>query len=373
LKNCKAMSGSPPDILDDVRAAIASVALPDGAALGGSNRVLGLSINGGRVSLSLTIKPEEHEAFVPVRDAVEERLRALPGINSVFVVLTADTPAAQHPIPPKLGHSSAKPKPLAHVRHVVAVASGKGGVGKSTTTVNLALAFRALGWKVGVLDADIYGPSLPTLLGLTGKPAKGQGRNLLPMQAYGLKAMSMGVLVDPETAMVWRGPMIMSAITQMISDVDWGALDLLLVDMPPGTGDAQLALAQGTDLAGAIIVSTPQDLALVDARRGITMFNKVNVPTLGIIENMSQFICPDCGSQHAIFGQGGAEREAARLGVPFLGALPLSMELRSASDAGKPILARDPDGPLGQLYQTMARTVMGALERKAGPQVTARH
>ncbi len=367
------MSGSPPDILDDVRAAIASVALPDGAALGGSNRVLGLSINGGRVSLSLTIKPEEHEAFVPVRDAVEERLRALPGINSVFVVLTADTPAAQHPIPPKLGHSSAKPKPLAHVRHVVAVASGKGGVGKSTTTVNLALAFRALGWKVGVLDADIYGPSLPTLLGLTGKPAKGQGRNLLPMQAYGLKAMSMGVLVDPETAMVWRGPMIMSAITQMISDVDWGALDLLLVDMPPGTGDAQLALAQGTDLAGAIIVSTPQDLALVDARRGITMFNKVNVPTLGIIENMSQFICPDCGSQHAIFGQGGAEREAARLGVPFLGALPLSMELRSASDAGKPILARDPDGPLGQVYQTMARTVMGALERKAGPQVTARH
>lgn len=368
------MSGSPRDILDDARAAIESVALPDGSALGGSNRVSGLSINGGRVSLSLTIAPQEHEAFVPVRDAVEERLRALNGVNSVFVVLTADTPATTNlSAPPKLSHAGTKPKPLANVRHVVAVASGKGGVGKSTTTVNLALAFRALGWKVGVLDADIYGPSLPTLLGLTGKPAKGQGRNLLPMQAYGLKAMSMGVLVDPETAMVWRGPMIMSAITQMLSDVDWGALDLLLVDMPPGTGDAQLALAQGTDLAGAIIVSTPQDLALVDARRGITMFNKVNVPTLGIIENMSQFICPDCGSAHAIFGQGGAEREAARLGVPFLGALPLSMELRSASDAGKPILARDPDGPLGQLYQTMARTVMGALERKAGPQATVRH
>lgn len=364
------MSGSDPDFLDQARAAIASVALPDGTVLGQSSRVSGLSFNGGRVSVSLQIVAGEHEAFKPVRDAVENKLRQLDGVTSVFVVLTADGPAAEQKTPPKLTTTPAKPKPLADVRHVVAVASGKGGVGKSTTTVNLALAFRALGWRVGVLDADIYGPSLPTLLGLTGKPAKGQGRSLLPMQAYGLKAMSMGVLVDPETAMVWRGPMIMSAITQMISDVDWGELDLLLVDMPPGTGDAQLALAQGTDLAGAIIVSTPQDLALVDARRGITMFNKVDVPTLGIIENMSQFICPDCGSHHAIFGQGGAQAEAARIGVPFLGALPLSMELRSASDAGRPILARDPDGPLGQLYQDMARTVMGALESKAGRQAT---
>lgn len=368
------MSGSDGTFLEDARAAIASVGLPDGASLGLSQRVAGLSMNGGRISVSLQIAPDEHEQFAPVRDEVEQRLRGLEGVTSVFVVLTSDRATAKAPPPPKLtaGPGAAKAKPLAGVRYVVAVASGKGGVGKSTTTVNLALAFRALGWRVGVLDADIYGPSLPTLLGLSGKPAKGQGRSLLPMQAYGLKAMSMGLLVDPETAMVWRGPMIMSAITQMISDVDWGQLDLLLVDMPPGTGDAQLALAQGTNLSGAIVVSTPQDLALVDARRGITMFNKVDVPTLGIIENMSQFICPDCGSTHAIFGEGGARREAARLGVPFLGALPLSMELRSASDAGKPILARDPDGPLGRLYQDMARSVMSALEAKAGPHVTAR-
>jgi ATP-binding protein involved in chromosome partitioning len=368
------MNGSDSNFLDDARNAIGSVALPDGTRLDRSDRISGLSWNGGRISVSIQIVPSEHEAFAGVRDAVEARLRALDGVTSVFVVLTSDRVSKPSPTPPKLTAqaSQPKPKPLSGVRHVVAVASGKGGVGKSTTTVNLALAFRALGWRVGVLDADIYGPSLPTLLGLSGKPAKGQGRSLLPMQAYGLKAMSMGVLVDPETAMVWRGPMIMSAITQMISDVEWGALDLLLVDMPPGTGDAQLALAQGTDLAGAIIVSTPQDLALVDARRGITMFNKVNVPILGIIENMSQFICPDCGSTHAIFGEGGARREAERLAVPFLGALPLTMELRSASDAGKPVLARDPDGPLGQLYQEMARSVMDALQAKAGPNMTAR-
>ena len=259
------MSVSDPDILDQARRAIASIASPDGAILGQSPCITGLSVNGGRISVSLQIAPGEHEAFMPVRDAIEAKLRQLEGVTSVFVVLTADSPAPAQKstsMPPKLTAAPAKTKPLASVRHVVAVASGKGGVGKSTTTVNLALAFRALGWRVGVLDADIYGPSIPTLLGLTGKPTKGQGRSLLPMQAYGLKAMSMGVLVDPETAMVWRGPMIMSAITQLISDVAWGELDLLLVDMPPGTGDAQLALAQGTDLSGAIIVLDPAGLGV---------------------------------------------------------------------------------------------------------------
>jgi ATP-binding protein involved in chromosome partitioning len=223
------------------------------------------------------------------------------------------------------------------------------------------LGLRALGLKVGILDADIHGPSIPTLLALHGRPRMGKDRRLLPMQSNGLLAMSMGLMVDAETAMVWRGPMVMSAITQMLAEVDWGALDVLIVDMPPGTGDAQLAIAQGTTLAGAVIVSTPQDLALIDARRGIAMFRKVDVPILGLIENMSYFTCTDCGKQHALFGTGGAEAEATRLGVPFLGAVPLTMDLRAASDSGQPIVARAPDGPLGRLYIGMATALWDSL------------
>jgi ATP-binding protein involved in chromosome partitioning len=351
------MSGSDSLGEAELSAALSTIELPDGSRLGASGRVSGLSIADGRVSLSIQIRSEEAQSFAPVRDQVEARLRALPGVTSVFAVLTAERAA-----PPKLTpEPPAKADPLAGIGQVIAVASGKGGVGKSTTTVNLALALRVQGLQVGILDADIYGPSLPTLLGLHGKPGMGQGRKLKPMQAYGLKAMSMGMLVEPEAAMVWRGPMIMSAITQMMADVDWGALDVLLVDMPPGTGDAQLALAQGTTLSGAVIVSTPQDLSLIDARRGISMFRKVDVPILGIVENMAHFICSDCGSSHAIFGEGGAEAEAVRLRVPFLGAVPLTMDLRAASDAGQPITARDPDGPLGRIYQQIARTMLAGL------------
>ena len=352
------MSPADRNLDDDISGVLAALALPDGQALTASGRIAGLSQTGGRVNLSIRISPDEAADFAPLRDKAEARLRALQGVTSAFVVLTAERGA-----PPQLGTAKpARPDPLAGVSHVIAVASGKGGVGKSTTTVNLALALVALGLRVGVLDADIYGPSLPTLLGLHGKPGMGAGKKLRPMQAYGLKAMSMGLLVEPEAAMVWRGPMVMSAITQMMADVDWGVLDVLLVDMPPGTGDAQLALAQGTQLAGAVIVSTPQDLSLIDVRRGIAMFRKVDVPILGVIENMAQFICPDCGSSHAIFGDGGAKDEAARIGVPFLGAVPLTMALRAASDAGQPIVARDPDGALGRIYKDIARAVLDGLD-----------
>jgi len=347
---------------DRLRRALSGLTLPDGTPLLKSGRIAGLGMAGGRVNLTITTRPDEAPRLAALRNAAEARLRAVPGVESAFVVLTADSP-----VPPALKpQAPARPDPLAGVRHVVAVASGKGGVGKSTTTVNLALGLVAQGLRVGVLDADIYGPSLPTLLGLTGRPLA-QGRRLQPMRAFGLRAMSMGVLVEAETAMVWRGPMVMSAITQMMADVDWGTLDVLLVDMPPGTGDAQLALAQGTRLSGAVIVSTPQDLSLIDARRGIAMFRKVDVPILGIVENMAHFVCPDCGGQHAIFGQGGARAEAARLGVPFLGAVPLTMDLRVASDAGVPVAARDPEGPLGRLYQQMARSLLAGLspERRA--------
>jgi ATP-binding protein involved in chromosome partitioning len=349
--------------LTDIRTRLDHLTLPNGQGLGSSSQVT-LSVSGGRVTLAIQTQPENAVTLAPLRESAEALLRGVPGVTSVFVVLTAD--AVTGPKPPVLNPSKpVKIDPLSQVGAVIAVASGKGGVGKSTTTVNLALGLRALGLSVGILDADIYGPSLPTLLGLHGKPAAGQGRKLKPMQAHGLRAMSMGVLVDPETAMVWRGPMIISAITQMMADVEWGKLDVLLVDMPPGTGDAQLALAQGTKLAGAVIVSTPQDLSLIDARRGITMFRKVDVPILGIIENMSHFVCPDCGGTHAIFGYGGARAEAARLGVPFLGEVPLTMELRAASDAGHPITARDPDGPLGRIYTEIARTLWGGLNTKA--------
>ena len=330
---------------------------------------------GARVMFSIAIQPSEAALMERVRQAAEDVVRGLPGVKGVFASLTADHPAGAAPQRPARPASSPGASPASRpaggpsrsqripgVGRIIAVASGKGGVGKSTTACNLALGLRTLGLKVGLLDADIYGPSIPKLLGLTGKPKLLEGRILEPMEAYGLKVMSIGFLVEEDTAMIWRGPMVMSAITQMLREVAWGELDILVVDMPPGTGDAQLTMAQATPLAGAVIVSTPQDLALIDARRGVAMFKRVEVPILGIVENMATFVCPHCGQSSAIFGHGGARAEASRLGVTFLGEIPLDIAIRELSDSGRPVVASDPDGANAALYKAMAAQVWGALE-----------
>jgi ATP-binding protein involved in chromosome partitioning len=251
--------------------------------------------------------------------------------------------------------------PIAGVGAIIAVASGKGGVGKSTTALNLALGLRDLGLRVGLLDADIYGPSMPKMTGIHEKPQLNDAKRIVPIERFGLRIMSIGFLVEEKAAMIWRGPMVMGAITQMLREVEWGALDVLVVDMPPGTGDAQLTLAQQVPLAGAVIVSTPQDLSLIDARRGLAMFQRVNVPVLGIIENMSYFQCPHCGTKSNIFGHGGARHEAERLGVAFLGEIPLHIEIRETSDAGQPVVVSAPDGAHAKIYRDIAARLRDAI------------
>jgi ATP-binding protein involved in chromosome partitioning len=246
------------------------------------------------------------------------------------------------------------------VKSVLAVASGKGGVGKSTTSVNLALGLRSLGMKVGLLDADIYGPSIPRLLGITDRPAI-RNERIIPMEKFGIKIMSMGFLMDEESPVIWRGPMIVSGLMQMVREVEWGELDVLVLDMPPGTGDAQLTMAQQVPLSGAVIVSTPQDLALIDARKGLKMFKGVDVPIFGIIENMSTFICPHCGGQSDIFGHGGAQQEAANLDVLFLGAIPLHMDIRRFSDDGAPVVVSQPEGPHAAVFKSIALKIAALL------------
>ncbi|MCP5082110.1 MAG: iron-sulfur cluster carrier protein ApbC [Alphaproteobacteria bacterium] len=366
-----------------------------------------IAITGSDVSFSLTINPAEAERLEPMRQAAAQSVEALDGVGKVLVTLTAElqngasngaAPAPSGAGMPHVHKSSGKkpgagagapPPPMAGpqgapgagkmagipgIKHIIAVASGKGGVGKSTTACNVALGLLASGAKVGILDADIYGPSMPRLLGITGQPQPGEGGKLEAMQGYGLKVMSMGFLVEEDTPMIWRGPMVMSALTQMMRDVNWGELDVLVVDMPPGTGDAQLTMAQQVPLAGAIIVSTPQDLALIDARKGLNMFRKVDVPVLGIVENMSYFACPKCGEHSAIFGNGGARAEAEKIGVTFLGEVPLHIEVRERSDAGLPIVATKPDSEHAEIYRQIAENTYAQLQdgtpgRKAAPAI----
>jgi ATP-binding protein involved in chromosome partitioning len=301
-----------------------------------------------------------------VRAAAEAAARAVPGVISATAVLTAhraEAAPAARPAAPR-GPASPGPMLLSDVRAIIAVASGKGGVGKSTTAVNLAVALAADGLKVGLLDADIYGPSLPQMLGTRERP-RSEGQRITPLSRWGLKAMSIGFLVEEETPMIWRGPMVMGALEQMMGQVAWGPLDVMIVDMPPGTGDAQLTMSQRVPLAGAVIVSTPQDVALLDARRGVRMFEKVNVPVLGLIENMSFFCCPNCNHRSDIFSHGGARREAERLGVEFLGELPLKLEIRELADAGTPIVMARPDSEEAQSYRRIARRVWEKAAAKA--------
>jgi ATP-binding protein involved in chromosome partitioning len=359
---------------DDVLAGLAKVACPDGTPLHRSGALSDVLASEGKVFFSITVDAAEVKAWEPVRKRAEEVVRAIPGVTSALVALTAERKAgaaAQRAAPARTGAPTAAPGAAPRgeatvgvpgVEAIIAVASGKGGVGKSTTAVNLALGLATLGLKVGVLDADIYGPSLPKLLAIRERPQSLGGTRLKPISRYGLTVMSIGFLVDEETPMIWRGPMVISALTQMLREVEWGTLDVMVVDMPPGTGDAQLTMAQQVPLKGAVIVSTPQDLALVDARRGIAMFRRVNVPVLGVVENMSYFQCPQCGTRSDIFGHGGARHEAERLGVPFLGEVPLHMSIREKSDAGLPVVATEPDGPHAKAYCEIAARVRDQLK-----------
>jgi ATP-binding protein involved in chromosome partitioning len=362
--------------------ALARVASPRGAALTDAGVLSAISVTDGKVFFSINVDAAEARAWESVRAQAESAVRAIPGVTVAMIALTAERkagaaapppppphrhahgvqPVASHRPPQSPASPMSKQAEIPGIAAVIAVASGKGGVGKSTTALNLALGLRDLGLRVGLLDADIYGPSVPRLTGIREKPELNAEKKMIPIRRFGLAIMSIGFLVEEDTAMIWRGPMVMSAITQMLRDVTWGTLDILVVDMPPGTGDAQLTLAQNVPLKGAVIISTPQDLSLIDARRGLAMFKKVNVPVLGIVENMSYFQCPHCGTKSDIFGHGGARHEAERLKVPFLGEIPLHMSIRATSDSGTPVVESEPDGPHAAIYRAIGAKVRDQLQ-----------
>ena len=367
---------------DDVLAALGKIASPEALPLPATGKLSDIVVANGKVFFSITVDTGAVEVWEAIRERAQKAVAALPGVQSVMVALTAErigsaargapsrpqaSPAARPRPGAPPGPAAPSPAGIPGVAAIIAIASGKGGVGKSTTAVNLALALRELGLKVGILDADIYGPSMPKLLAIRERPQAIGGNRLRPIERFGMPVMSIGFLIEEETPMIWRGPMVMSALTQMLREVEWGALDVMVVDMPPGTGDAQLTMAQQVPLKGAVIVSTPQDLALIDARRGIAMFRRVNVPVLGIVENMSTFVCPQCGTRSDIFGHGGARREAERLGVPFLGEVPLDIAIREKSDSGSPVVATAPDSAHAKYYRDIAVRVRDGLATSSRP------
>ncbi|MDF0599736.1 Mrp/NBP35 family ATP-binding protein [Psychromarinibacter sp. C21-152] len=348
----------------EIRQVLSRIALPDGGDPVTKDMVRALSVDGGAVRFVLEAESAESASKLEdVRRQCEEAVAGMPGVQSASVVLTAHVPAApqqkprqeapdlkigRHPSPQEGG-----PQKVSGVDRIVAIASGKGGVGKSTVASNLAVALAKQGRRVGLLDADMYGPSIPRMMGVSKRPASPDGKMIVPLEAHGVTVMSIGLLVDPDQAVVWRGPMLMGALQQLLTQVQWGELDILIVDLPPGTGDVQLTLCQRTQLTGALVVSTPQDVALLDARKAIDMFGKLKAPVLGLIENMSAYICPNCGHEAHIFGHGGVRAEAERIGVPFLGELPLALDVRTAGDDGTPIAAGD--GPEADAYAALAR------------------
>jgi ATP-binding protein involved in chromosome partitioning len=355
---------------DQVMAALAAIPGPDGrASLSESGAVSGVTIRDGKVFVAIGVDPARAKAMEPMRAQAEAAIRAVPGVAGAVVTLTAESArdvagasgahTHQGDAPRRHGRPS---EPLPGVKHIIAVASGKGGVGKSTVACNLAVGLAKLGLAVGVLDADLFGPSMPRLFGLHAKPSVApDGKRLIPLESFGVKVMSIGFLIEEGAPVVWRGPMVVSALNQLLREVVWGELDVLVVDMPPGTGDTQLTMAQNVPLAGAVIVSTPQDLALIDARRGISMFNQVKVPLLGVVENMSYFVCPHCGGRTDVFSHGGARQEAEKLGVPFLGEVPLDIAIRVNSDDGRPVVATMAESPQANALLDVARRVADTL------------
>ena len=314
-----------------------------------------LAIDGGVIRFRLEMTTESPRAGEEIKREAEEKLRALPGVTDVGIRMDVRLPTFQQPPP------TAKTNAVPGVRHIVAVASGKGGVGKSTVSANLAIALAKLGFKVGLMDSDIYGPSQQMMMGIDEKPFVDENEKILPIERHGVRVISIGFITDPDQPVIWRGPMVMRAVEQLLMDVTWGELDFLLVDMPPGTGDAQLTLTQKVALSGAVVVTTPQDVALIDARKGLAMFRKVGVPLLGIVENMSFYECPKCGHHENIFSTGGGERTAKELGVPFLGRIPIDPKVVTGGDKGTPIVASDPEGVVGKAFLETAKAVAKTL------------